>query len=345
MKKTKRGGVKPTVKDVARRAGVSPSTVSRVISNNPRISQETRERVLKEMEALQYQPNAIARSLARSSTKIMGIMMPTREESILLNPFFPEALRGIVTAASASGYDVLLATHLRTREELDVIKDFIGSGKVDGIILLSTREDDPNIRYLMKRDFPFSVIGSDSGLEINHVDNDNVAAARDLTGHLLATGKKNLCFVSGPLDLTVTRDRLLGYRQALREAGIPPKDSQIFTGEFNEETGAKIVELIVSGKERPDGVVATDDVIAYGLIEALRSLGFRIPEDIAIGSFNNSVLAEYTEAQLTSIDIKAFELGRKCADQLKAAIEEGQRSGVEIIGHELIKRKSTLGPG
>lgn len=343
MKKKAKPGVKPTVKDVARRAGVSPSTVSRVISDNPRISQATRERVLKEMEALQYRPNAIARSLARSKTKILGIVMPTREENIFLNPFFPEALRGIVMAASVAGYDVLLSTNLKTREELDVIKDFIGSGKVDGIILLSAREDDPNIRYLMKRDFPFSVIGSDSGLHVNHVDNDNVEAARELTRHLLDTGRERICFVSGPLDLTVTRDRLLGYRQALAEAGITPKDSQIFTGDFNEETGVKIAEMIYSSKEKPDAVVATDDVIAYGLFGAMRGLGCRIPQDFAIGSFNNSILARYTDARLTSIDIRAFELGQRCAAQLKAAIEEGLRDGREIIGHELIKRRSTLG--
>ncbi len=343
MKKKSKPRGKPTVKDVARRAGVSPSTVSRVISDPPRRSHATRDRVLKEREALQYQPNAIARSLARSKTKILGIVMPTREEDILLNPFFPEALRGIVMAASVSGYDVLLSTNLKAKQELDVIRDFIGSGKVDGIILLSTREDDPNIRYLMKRDFPFSIIGSDSGLDVNHVDNDNVAAGRELTEHLLATGRERICFVSGPLDLTVTRDRLEGYRQALTAFGITSRDSRIFTGEFNEATGAKIAELIFKGGDEPDAVVATDDVIAYGLYGALKALGYSVPGDIAIGSFNNSILARYTEAQLTSIDIKAFELGQKCADQLKAAIEEGLRNGRQIVGHELIKRRSTLG--
>lgn len=334
---------KPTVKDVAIKAGVSASTVSRVISNNPRISKATRDRVLKEMEALQYHPNAIARSLARSRTRIIGVIMPARESDALLNPFFPEALRGIVTAASRYGYDVLLSTNSRSKEELDVIKNFIGGGKVDGLVLMSSRENDPNIKYLMKTDFPFSVIGSDTGFAINHVDNDNIRAAYDLTNHILSTGKRNIYFAAGPLELSVSRDRLAGYRQALTEAGLPVDESHIYSGAFDEETGMRIAEAIFQGEDKPDAVVATDDVIAFGLSRTMTNLGYKIPEDIAIGSFNNSVLSRYSDAQITTVDIHSFDLGQKCVEQLMAAIEEGLRNGSAIIGHELIKRKSTLG--
>lgn len=335
--------VKPTVKDVAKQAGVSPSTVSRVISNNPRISKATRERVLKEMEILQYHPNAIASSLARSRTRIIGVIMPARESDALLNPFFPEALRGIVMAASRYNYDVLLSTHSKNKEELDVIKNFIGTGKVDGLILMSSREADPNIKYLKKTDFPFSVIGSDAGYSVNHVDNDNVRAAFDLTNHILATGKRNIYFASGPGELSVSKDRLAGYRQALTEAGIPLDDSHIFSGAFDEETGMRIAEEIFRCQDKPDAVVATDDVIAFGLSRTMINFGYKIPEDIAIGSFNNSVLSRYSDAQLTTIDIHSFDLGQRCIEQLMEAIEDGLRDGSAIISHELIKRKSTLG--
>ena len=334
---------KPTVKDVAKQAGVSPSTVSRVISNNPRISQATRDRVFKEMEALQYHPNAIARSLARSRTRIVGVIMPTRESDTLLNPFFPEALRGIVVAASRFGYDVLLSTNSKNKEELDVIKNFIGTGKVDGLILMSSRENDPNIKHLIKTDFPFSVIGSNSGFFINHVENDNVRADYEFTKHILDTGKRSIYFASGPLELSVSKDSLAGYRQALTEAGIPLEDGHIFSGAFDEETGMRIAQEIFQGRGKPDAVVATDDVIAFGLSRAMTNFGYKIPEDIAIGSFNNSVLSRYSDAQLTTIDIHSFDLGQQCVEQLMDAIEEGLRDGNAIIDHELIKRKSTLG--
>jgi len=131
--------VKVTVNDVAELAGVSPSTVSRVISNNPKISQETRDKVQKCMEELGYYPNAIARSLARSMTGTIGVIMPTRKEDLFLNPFFPEALRGIVKGASAEGYDLLLSTNTEKSGELTVIKNFIRGSKVDGIILMSSK--------------------------------------------------------------------------------------------------------------------------------------------------------------------------------------------------------------
>lgn len=334
---------KPTVKDVARRAGVSASTVSRVISNNPRISQVTRERVLQVMAELHYQPNAIARSLARSSTQIIGVIMPSRETDILLNPFFPEALRGIVMAASRYDYDVLLSTNSKHKEEADAIANFIGGGKVDGLILMRSRENDPNIRYLVKADFPFSVIGSDAGYHVNHVDNDNVLAACELTRHILDTGKRNIYFASGSMALSVTRDRLAGYRQALEEAGIPWDEKRIFTGAFDEETGMRIAEEIFRREDKPDAVVATDDVIAFGLSRTMTNLGYQIPQDIAIGSFNNSLLSRYSDSQLTTVDIKAFELGQKSVELLMAAITEGLRDGRVIIPHTLVKRNSTLG--
>lgn len=334
---------KPTVKDVAKRAGVSPSTVSRVISNHPKISQATRDRVLKEMEALEYQPNAIARSLARSKTRIIGVIMPSNETDVLLNPFFPEALRGIVMAAARYEYDVLLSTNSKNKEEVDVIKSFIGGGKVDGLILMRSQEDDPNIRYLSTTDFPYALIGSWSGFEGNHVDNDNIQAAYELTRHILETGKRNIYFASGSLTYRVTQDRLAGYRKALKEFGLTGRDDQVFTGEFDEESGTRIAQAIFKIEDKPDAVVATDDVIAFGLSRAITGLGYKIPEDIAIGSFNNSVLSRYSDSQLTTVDIKAFELGEKSVELLMAAMDQGVRNGSEIIEHELIKRKSTLG--
>lgn len=336
--------IKPTVKDVAKRAGVSPSTVSRVIANNPKISKATRDRVLKEMEVLQFQPNAIARSLARSRTHIIGIVMPSRETDVLLNPFFPEALRGIVTAAARYEYDVLLSTNSKNKEELDVIKNFIGGGKVDGLILMQAQDDDPNIEYLSTTNFPFALIGSCQGFSGNHVDNDNVQAAYDLTRHILRTGKRKIYFASGSLAYRVTQDRLAGFQKALTDYGLPYSLDQVFTGQFDEESGTRIAEEIFEKYETPDAVVATDDVIAFGLSRTIVDRGYRIPDDIAIGSFNNSILSRYSESPLTTVDIRAFELGQKSVELLMAAMDGGIRNGSAMIEHQLIKRASTLGP-
>lgn len=334
---------KPTVKDVALRAGVSPSTVSRVLSNHPKISQATKDRVWREMEAIGYQPNAIARSLARSQTNIIGVIIPSRGSDALLNPFFPEALRGIVKGASEHGYDVLLSTGRKGSDEMAIVKNFIGSGKVDGLILMTSRDKDPVLQYLTKTSFPFVVIGSANDLKVNHVDNDNVGAAYQLTKHLIDGGKRNIFFASGPMGFAVSRDRLKGYRKALEEAGLPYKEDHILTGNFDEESGMRIADLIFTNNDQPDGVITTDDVIAFGLSRALTSYGYKVPEDIALASFNNSVLSRYSDCQLTTVDINAYKLGKGSAELAVKAIEEDLRDGNVTVDHELILRKSTLG--
>ena len=186
-----------TVKDVALKAKVSPSTVSRVISNHPKISEETRKRVLKVMDDLGYYPNAIARSLASKKTGTLGVILPNRSEDLLLNPFFPEALRGIIKGAASASYDVLLSSSTEGKSELEIVKTFIRSSKVDGIILMSSKVNDECQEYLSSIGFPFSLIGSpyDHKEKVNHVDNDNYMAAYELTTYLSMIGRKRIALI------------------------------------------------------------------------------------------------------------------------------------------------------
>lgn len=332
-----------TVKDVAEAAGVSPSTVSRVISDNPRISRQTKDKVLKVMEKLKFEPNAIARSLASRKTGIIGVIMPVRTTETLLNPFFPEALRGLVQGASKLGCDVLISTNSSAKDETGVIKSFIRSGKADGLILMTSRENDPSLDYLADTDFPFVVIGSGSGYEINTVDNDNVRAAFDLTEHIIKKGKKNLAFAGGDIRLNVTKDRLTGFKKALEKWDIEFKEDMVHTGDFNEESGMRIgKELIESGK-LPDAVISTDDVIAFGLASTFMDKGIRIPDDVAIGSFNNSVLSRYSKCDLTTVDINAYELGEKAVEVVSEAIATGDRNIRSLIPHTLVEIRNSRG--
>ena len=149
-----------TIKDVAREAGVSPSTVSRVISNNPRISRKTTENVLLHMKRLGYHPNAIARNLARNSSRTIGLIMPDRPGEALLNPFFPEALRGIIKAATKASYDILLSSTPPGSDDFRTVRELVSTAKVDGILLMTSKIENKSIEYLREMEFPFSVIGS-----------------------------------------------------------------------------------------------------------------------------------------------------------------------------------------
>lgn len=334
-----------TIKDVAKKAGVAPSTVSRVISQNSRISQETTDRVLKCMKELGYYPNAIARSLANQKTGVIGVIMPTTSEDVFLNPFFPEALRGIAKGASKTGYDLLLSTNSEKDEELKIIQSFIRGSKVDGLILMSSKVDDECIEYLCSIDFPFSLIGSPEGNseKINHVDNDNYMAAYELTRYLSMIGRKRIAMIAGDEKLTVTKKRVEGYKKALEESNLPFKQEMFFTGSFDEKTGYKYGSIIANLEPRPDAVIVTDDLVAFGTVRVFENLGVRIPEDIAVASFNNSVLARHSSVPITSVDVNAAILGNESMKLLVEAIENGVRGNKIITPYTIYKRKSTEG--
>ncbi len=332
-----------TANDVAKMAGVSPSTVSRVISNNPRISEPTRRKVLKCMEELGYYPNANARSLAVKKTGTVGIIIPTTSEDYFSNPFFAESLRGIIRGASKSGYDLLLSTNTEKGEELKITKKFVRGSKVDGIILMTSKVDDECIEYLKNIDFPFSIIGSTDDEKINQVDNDNALAAYELTKHLIEIGRKRIAMIVGDINLVVSKKRIKGYKKALSEANIDFDENLLFSGSFDEKTGYDYGVKISKINPLPDGLIVADDLVAFGAVKAFEDLEINIPKDIAVASFNNSVLAKHSNIPLTSVDINAFELGREAMNLLVDAIEDEVRGEKITIPYNIYKRASTKG--
>lgn len=332
-----------TVNDVAELAGVSPSTVSRVVSNNPRISKATRVKVLKCMDELGYYPNANARSLAIKKTGTVGIIIPTTSEDYFSNPFFSECIKGIIRGASSSDYDLLISTNTEKGEELKIIQKFIKGSKVDGIILMTSKEEDECIDYLLSMDFPFSLIGTafDEDEKINQVDNDNYKAAYELTKHIIDSGRNRIAIIVGDMNLMVSKKRVAGYKQALIDCNIDFDENLLFSGSFDEKIGYDYAEEISKIEPLPDGLVVTDDLVALGAVKAFENLGINIPKDIAIASFNNSVFAKHSNIPLTSVDINAIELGRQAMNLLVTAIEEETRGKKVSIPHKIYKREST----
>ena len=283
-------GKQVTANDVAKLAGVSPSTVSRVISDNPKISKATKMKVLKCMDELGYYPNANARSLAIKKTGTIGIIIPTTSEDYFSNPFFSESIRGIIKGASNSGYDLLVSTNTEKGEELKIIEKFIKGSKVDGVILMTSKVDDECIEYLKRIDFPFSLIGSTYNMDekINQVDNDNFLAAYELTKHIIDIGRKRIAMIVGDIDLIVSKKRVEGYKKALIESNLAFDENLLFSGSFDEKTGYDYAEQISKIKPLPGGLIVADDLVAFGAVKAFENLGINIPEDIAVASFNNS---------------------------------------------------------
>lgn len=333
-----------TIKDVAKLANVAPSTVSRVIANNNRISEATKKRVRKAMEELGYHPNFNARSLANKSTKAIGLVMPSSASKTFQNPFFPEVIRGISSYARIKDYTLYMTTG-ETEEEIlnDCIKMVQGK-RVDGLILLYSRNNDPIVEYLVQTKFPFVLIGKPFKYadEITYIDNDNYKAARELTEYLIGKSHKKIAFIGGNLNLLVTQDRLNGYKDAMKLATIPIHDEYIKHMEFDREGGQLAVSDLMSLPEKPTAIFVTDDMMALGVLSVLQERNVQVPDHVSVVSFNNIIVSELTSPPLTTVDVNIFQLGiEACKAVVECTENEQYVTKSIIIPTKIIERQSS----
>ncbi|ATD53764.1 LacI family DNA-binding transcriptional regulator [Clostridium chauvoei] len=331
--------MKITIKDVAKEANVSPSTVSRVLSNSNRISEETKTRVNKAVQKLNYTPNIIARGLANNRTKILAAVLPQSAEGLFENPFFIQAMRGMSIYAQKENYYIMYAFKEDDKDDEVWIRRFIDSNLVDGICLLNSKEDDKCIKYLKEQSVDFVVIGRpEEASDVLWVDNNNVKAMKDLVCHLIKKGHKRIGFMGARGNLNVSIDRLKGYQEALIDNGIKIDSNLIMDlKNFTEEQGYKGAKSLLSIVE-PTAIVTTDDLLAFGVQKYLLEKNITT---IDLVGFNNSPLSKYQNPPLSSVDINSNKLGYYAAKLLIDKLE-GRIDGVSnyIIETELIERES-----
>lgn len=327
-----------TIKDVAKEANVATSTVSRVLSNNPRISEETKERVNEAIKKLNYRPNAIARSLANNKTRILGVVLPNEAVDLLANPFFINAMKGMSIYAQSKNYYITYAFSKYDGGELDNIKELTNSNLVDGIVLLRVRENDEKIEHLKNIKFPFVVIGRPNITdEVLWVDNNNFEAMYNVVNKLINKGHKKIGFVGAIENLNMSKDRFKGYKNALEMNNISfDEDIVIHRKEFNEEEGQIACNQLLE-KEGITAIVATDDLIAFGIIKEFEK---RHIKNISVVGFNNTQLAQFQKPPLASVDINADKLGYQAAKLLIENLEGKKISRNYIVDTKFIERES-----
>ncbi len=325
-----------TIKDVAEECNVSPSTVSRVIAGNPRISQETKEKVQAAIKKLNYHPNIIARSLANKATKVIGLILPREVDNLFKNPFFIQVMTGISSYAQKYGYYIMYTFCKTEEEEEKSIKDYINSNLVDGIILTVARSKDNCIKYLQEINFPFVVIGRPEDTKnVLWVDNDNFQAMYNVVNKLFLNGHTEIAFIGASGDLNVTKDRLNGYIQAHKVHGIEINEQIIMEVEdFKEDLGYKAMKEILKN-DVPTAVVTTDDLLAFG---ARSYLTDKNVDGILMVGFNNTPLVEYQKPALTSVDINARKVGYYASKLLIDKLENKLKETHYIIDTNLVER-------
>lgn len=322
-----------TIKEVAKEANVSPSTVSRVIADSPQISEKTKIKVREVIKKLKYKPNAIARSLANSRSRIIGVVLPNESQDLITNSFFIQAMKGMSEYAQKKRYYITYAFSENEESEYEYLNTFISSNLVDGVCLLRARSNDRSIEFLRKMNFPFVVIGRpENADEMLWVDNDNFQATFNLVNELVKKGHKDLAFIGAKKEWNLTSDRLRGFQVACEVNGITINENNIkMMSEFNEAEGEKAAKSLFHD-HTPTAIVVEDDVLAFG---ALKEINRRELKDINIVGFNNNPLAPFQTPPLSSVDINAPELGYYAAKILIDYLENEEN----MVNHYIVESK------
>jgi LacI family transcriptional regulator len=328
-----------TLEDIAKRSGVSRSTVSRVVNGHPNVSQPVRDRVMQVIQETGYHPNAAARTLASQRSWTIGLVLPQSVSAFFTDPYYPHLTKGIAQACNQYGYTLALFL-VGTKEDEDTIFPRISRpGLLDGVLLQSGQHGDQGIiGHLIDANMPMVVVGRPFRYDnVSYIDIDNVVAASSAVTYLVHLGYQRIATISGPSTSTVGIDRLEGYRRALTGRGRQVDTAFISEGDFTEAGGYYAMRKLLPA--RPDAVFAASDIMALGGMRAAREAGLNVPDDIAFIGFDDLPFATLPDVQLTTVRQPVIQFGVKAVELLIDIIENGLEPPRHIImGTELIIR-------
>jgi LacI family transcriptional regulator len=341
--------VRPNIHELARLSGVSVGTVSRALNGYTDVRAETRERILRIAQELDYTPSASARTLVTQRSHVVGVFLETGEgHPDLQHPFFHEVLGGIKAFAGPAGYDLLLFASERPGNGFGAHSYLkrCRHHNVDGAVLMGLDADDPELRRLVRSDV--ATVGVDIDLEgpvTTSVASDNEAGAAAAVRHLHDLGHRRIAHITGLLDKRPGAERLRGYRHELQRLGITPRDEYVRFGDFYVESGHRAMQALLALDEPPTAVVAAADLTALGAIHAAAEAGLEVPRDVSVVGFDDIQLARYLQPPLTTLRQAKASLGREAGRALIRHIEEEPDVPAAVtLPVELIVRGSTAAP-
>jgi LacI family transcriptional regulator len=339
-----------TIKDIARELGISPSTVSRALKDHPDISPDTKKAVNELAEKLNYQPNIVALSLRQSKTNTIGVIIPE-----IVHFFFSTVISGIEDVAYSAGYNVILAqsNESQTREISDIKALF--NSRVDGMLMSVSRETTnfDHIESMLAKGVPIVFFDRvyDTG-QASKIIVDDFTGAKEATLHLIDQGCKRIAHIEGPPNLEISKQRLEGYKEALKEHNMTfNKELVAICPSGTIEEGKKATEKLLSLKNPPDAIFATNDPAAMGAMQAIKAKGLKMPTDVALVGFSNWFFSSLMDPPLSSVDQPGFEMGQEAAKLLIRQIEKQEKDDeditpeTKILKTRLIIRESSLKKG
>ncbi len=299
-----------TLKDIARRVGVSITTVSRALGGYDDVAEGTRQRILQAAREMGYRPHTIAQSLRRQRTNTVGFIIPTAGPRFS-DPYFTEILTGIGNEAAEHEFDLLVSTRAPGAQEQEAYERMVGSRRVDGLLVIRTRCRDERITYLVEQGFPFVAFGrSDLDLDFPYVDVDGTKGLDEATQYLIDLGHQRIAYISAPPNLMFAHYRLAGYKRALERNGLPVQEELITTGRLTQEDGYREGSRLLTLEHPPTAIIAANDLMALGVISAAQERGLAVGRDLAVIGFDDIPLAEHSHPPLTTVHQPIYEIGK-----------------------------------
>jgi LacI family transcriptional regulator len=333
--------MRPTIRHVAREAGVSVTTASRALNQREDVSPATRERVLAAARRLDYVPSSIARGLVWGRSKTLGVVVNDNA-----SPVYAGVLRGVEASANAAGYGLLLCNSADSQEQALRCLASLRANYIEGVLLTPIQTDRRDVEELQNAGIPFVlVLRHFSDLEsVDFVVPDNIAGGYLVTQHLLSLGHRVVGHIAGPPYTSSGQGRLAGYRQALAECDLPFDADLVAYGGYSVAGGFEAAMRLLQARRRPSAIFAATDLQAVGVIKAAHALGLRIPDDLALAGGDGIELAEFLEVPLTTFHIPAREIGARAADILLARLNGTCTTPQHVIFKPtLVVRKSSGG--
>ncbi|WP_226527212.1 LacI family DNA-binding transcriptional regulator [Metabacillus niabensis] len=330
-----------TIKDIAKAAGVSVTTVSRAINGYSDVSEKTRQKIMKLVKELNYSPNTLARGLVMNKSKTIGLLVSGLNRESEKDQITFSVLSGINECASELDYDLVLFNTNSTKQREKTYTQLCRERRVDGAIIQGIKTDDPYLQEVVNSDIPCVLIDYPIQSEnVGHVTTDNKLGAKKAVNHLIELGHKNIAMINGHSKAFVSKIRLEGYMEALQEAGLSYKKEWVVNGMFEEETGKEQAIKLLKKHPEITAIFSASDLMALGILEGAKEIGRKVPEDLSVVGYDDILLAGYSNPPLTTISQNIFQLGYQAANLLIKMLEGTLEPHVITLGTKLVVRES-----
>lgn len=331
-----------TIKDIAKRAGVSVTTVSRALNGYSDVNENTRRKIQGIAKELDYSPNIVARSLVMNKTKTIGLLVSGMFRESVKDNFTLEVLSGVNDYVGQQDYDLILFSTNTAKQKEKTYTQLCRERRVDGVIIQGIKTDDPYLKEVVESNIPCVMIDIPIEKEtVGYVTTDNIQGAKQAVSHLVKNNHRNIAFVNGHNKAFVSQKRLIGYLEAMNEAGLPTNENWIIDGGFSEGQAEKVTKALLSENPSITAIFCASDLMALGAMKAAKQLGLEVPKQLSVIGYDDIVLSSYTSPSLTTINQGIYKLGYEASklliDLLEGQVEERKR----ILPTRLVEREST----